>query len=232
MECLDWLDKQSPESVIYVAFGSQAVMKERQMEELALGLEATQRPFLWVLRRDVSVVLPSGYIERIGDRGCILSCAPQLSVLSHPSIACFITHCGWNSTMESISMGVPMICWPCSGDQFINRLYIVEVWKVGLSFNSNRDDMVEAMEIVKVVERLLSIDEGMEMRRQAVRLKEEARGAVNEGGSSFINFHGLCNDFSSSSRQGGGEDSNGNPFNINEIDYRRFTVHMQATIVE
>ena len=100
-ECLQWLDQQSLESVIYVSFGSNMRFSEIQVEELALAPEATQRPFLWVVRPDLidnrsNKEFPREYFERFGNRGCIISWASQLAVLLHPSVGCFISHCGWN----------------------------------------------------------------------------------------------------------------------------------------
>lgn len=116
-ECSMWLDKQRAQSVIYVSFGSLAMWSEKQVEEFAAGLEATQRPFLWVVRSDLvegsNIVLPPGFLERIRDRGFIVRWAPQLRVLCHRSIACFVTHCGWNSVQESITMDVPMLAVFC-----------------------------------------------------------------------------------------------------------------------
>eukprot|EP01018_Ginkgo_biloba_P036040 Gb_18329 [translate_table: standard] len=197
VECLDWLDKKASQSVIYVSFGSLAVLNERQFEELALGLEATHRPFLWVVRSDLldgtTAVFPSGFAERIKDRGCLVSWAPQLSVLSHSSIACFLTHCGWNSTLESISMGVPMICWPYFADQFLDRTYIVEVWKIGLALNANKDGIIDRGEIEEAVKSLLVEEEGVEMKKRVMKLKESGRDAVKEGGSSSINYNSFLN---------------------------------------
>nr|ASK39404.1 UDP-glycosyltransferase [Ginkgo biloba] len=197
LQCLEWLDKQSPESVIYVSFGSLVILNERQFEEFALGLEATQRPFLWVVRNDLldgtTTVFPSGFTERIKDRGCLVSWAPQLSVLSHPSIACFVTHCGWNSTLESISMGVPMICWPYFADQFLNCSYIAEVWKIGLVLKANNNGIMDKLEIETAVERVLSDEDGVEIRKRVRKLKKSGRDAVKEGGSSSINYKSFLN---------------------------------------
>ncbi|GJU37001.1 UDP-glycosyltransferase 83A1 [Tanacetum coccineum] len=115
-------------SVIYVAFGSFTIFNQTQFEELALGLELTNRSFLWVTRPGGSGskdhVYPSGYMERVGTRGKIVSWAPQPEVLNHPSLACFMSHCGWNSTMEGVSNGVPFLCWPYFADQFLNTIYL------------------------------------------------------------------------------------------------------------
>uniref|UniRef100_A0A0D6QUZ6 Glycosyltransferase n=1 Tax=Araucaria cunninghamii TaxID=56994 RepID=A0A0D6QUZ6_ARACU len=193
MECLDWLDKQSDQSVIYISFGSFAVLNKRQLEELCLALQAMQRPFLWVVRSDLmdgsEAVLPPGFLERVRDRGCVVSWAPQLRVLSHPSIACFVTHCGWNSTQESITMGVPMLCWPYFADQFINCKYIVDVWKVGLPLNANNDGIIEKGEFTNALEGLLEAKEGVEIRKEANKLKTIARDTVKEGGSSYNNYN-------------------------------------------
>ncbi|GLJ48513.1 hypothetical protein SUGI_1023700 [Cryptomeria japonica] len=195
--CLSWLDKQHPKSVICIAFGSVAILNQKQLEEFALGLEATQRPFLWVLRCDLlngePAVLPSGFMERTKHLGCFVSWSPQLTVLSHPSIACFVTHCGWNSTLESITMGVPMICWPYFADQFIDRSFVVDEWRVGLALNANKKGIIEKDEVQETIERLLDGKEGAEIRERMSTLKNMARNAVREGGSSNINFRKFVN---------------------------------------
>ncbi|KAH9318020.1 hypothetical protein KI387_019789 [Taxus chinensis] len=193
VDCLEWLDKQRLQSVIYVSFGSLAVWSERQVKELALALDAIQRPFLWVVRSDLmdgsEAVLPQGFLERIRDRGCIVSWAPQLRVLSHPSIACFVTHCGWNSLQESITMGVPMLCSPYFADQFLNRTYIVDVWKVGLPLDTNRDGIIENWRLTEAVERLLVGEEGVDIRKRVIKLMEICRNTVKEGGLAYRNYY-------------------------------------------
>jgi hypothetical protein len=195
-ECLQWLDQQSRHSVIYVSFGSNVHCNERQVEEFALALEATQRPFLWVVRPDLignrsNRGLPGGYLERLGNRGCIISWAPQRAVLSHPSVACFLTHCGWNSIVESIISGVPMLCCPSVADQFLNSCYVVDVWKVGLALikSNGSENSVEKSEIEWCVRRMMSGGEGVEIRKRIIKLKESARAALKTGGSSAANFH-------------------------------------------
>ncbi|XP_059071588.1 linamarin synthase 2-like [Cryptomeria japonica] len=192
-ECLQWLDKHCAHSVIYISFGSITVLSEKQVEELAMGMEATRRPFLWVVRPDLmkgsEAILPADFLERVRDRGCIVSWAPQLEVLSHPSIACFVTHCGWNSVQESITMGVPMLCWPYFADQFLNRTYVIDVWKLGLPLNANSEGIIEKGEFVKGVEILLESEQGLEIREEARKLKIIARDSVKDGGSSWNNFN-------------------------------------------
>ncbi|CAK9162986.1 unnamed protein product [Ilex paraguariensis] len=187
--CLEWLNQQPPQSVIYVAFGSYTVFDETQFRELALGIELTNRPFLWVVRPDISNetndAYLKGFIERVGDRGRIVGWAPQQNVLDHPSVACFISHCGWNSTMEGISNGIPFLCWPYFVDQFFNESYICDVWKVGLGFKRDERGIISHDEIKSKVEQLLG---DKTFKARALDLKEKAVNAVKEGGCSQKNF--------------------------------------------
>ncbi|WKA08531.1 hypothetical protein VitviT2T_026247 [Vitis vinifera] len=174
--CIGWLDKQPAGSVIYVAFGSLAIFNQRQFNELALGLELVGRPFLWVVRSDFTdgsvAEYPDGFIERVADHGKIVSWAPQEEVLAHPSVACFFSHCGWNSTMDSISMGVPFLCWPYFADQFHNQSYICKKWKVGLGLNPDEKGFISRHGIKMKIEKLVS-DDGI--KANAKKLKEMAR---------------------------------------------------------
>ncbi|KAJ0100630.1 hypothetical protein Patl1_21734 [Pistacia atlantica] len=149
--CLEWLDQQQPNSVIYVAFGSFTVIDKIQFQELALGLELSNKPFLWVVRPDITdganEAFPDGFEERVANRGKMVVWAPQQKVLSHPSIACFFSHCGWNSTVEGLSNGLPFLCWPYFADQFIDESYICDVWKVGLRFKRDESGIITREEI-------------------------------------------------------------------------------------
>ena len=188
--CLSWLDKQPAGSVIYVAFGSLAILSQHQFNELALGMELVGRPFLWVVRSDFAdgsaAEFPDGFIERVAENGKIVSWAPQEEVLAHPSVACFLSHCGWNSTMDGLAMGVPFLCWPYFADQFHNQSYICDQWKVGLGLNPDENGFISRHEIKKKIEILVS-DEGI--KGNAKKLKEMARNSGSEeGGSSYKNF--------------------------------------------
>ncbi|KAL5582186.1 hypothetical protein UlMin_014628 [Ulmus minor] len=187
--CLKWLDQQPPCSVIYVAFGSFTVFDQTQFEELALGLENSNRPFLWVVRPDLDEKTknnyPDGFESRVGSRGRMVGWAPQQKVLAHPSIACFLSHCGWNSTMEGVSNGVSFLCWPYFADQFLNESYICDVWKVGLKFNKNGNGIVARGEIKNKVDQVLG-DEKFKAR--ALTLKEIAMKNVAKGGQSDVIF--------------------------------------------
>ncbi|XP_044467294.1 UDP-glycosyltransferase 83A1-like [Mangifera indica] len=187
--CLKWLGRQAPQSVIYVAFGSFTVFDQTQFQELALGLEITNRPFLWVVRPDITddanKAYPKGFKERVTARGQMIGWAPQQKVLSHPSIACFLSHCGWNSTVESVSNGVPILCWPYFADQFLNESYICDVWKVGLKFNKNNNGIITREEIKNKVDKVLGEENYKE---RVLKLKEIALNSVREGGQSNKNF--------------------------------------------
>ncbi|EEF36301.1 UDP-glycosyltransferase 83A1 [Ricinus communis] len=184
LTCLKWLDQQPPKSVIYVAFGSFTVFDKTQFQELALGLELSGRSFIWVVRPDITTdtnAYPEGFLERVGSRGQMVGWAPQQKVLNHPSIACFLSHCGWNSTMEGVANGVPFLCWPYFADQFLNESYICDVWKVGLKFNKSKSGIITREEIKDKVGKVLS-DEGVIAR--ASELKEIAMINVGEYGYS------------------------------------------------
>ncbi|XVF50009.1 hypothetical protein PTKIN_Ptkin04bG0061100 [Pterospermum kingtungense] len=187
--CLSWLDKQTTGSVIYVALGSTTVLSAQQVDELALGLELTDLPFLLVVSSNLTngstAKFPEGFINLVADRGKIVEWAPQEKVLAHPSIACFVSHCGWNSTLEGLTMGIPFLCWPYFADQFHNRRYICDVWKIGLALAKDENGIITRKEISTKINTLIS-SEGI--KANALHLKEVAKMSVSEGGSSFKNF--------------------------------------------
>ncbi|KAJ6324068.1 hypothetical protein OIU76_011383 [Salix suchowensis] len=189
LTCLPWLDRQSPGSVIYIAFGSSSKFGQEQFHELAFGLELIGKPFLWVVRSDfidgISIEYPDGFLDRVTNLGKIVKWAPQEKVLAHPAIACYMTHCGWNSAMESINMGIPMLCWPYFADQFWNKSCVCYGWKVGIEINPDENGMVTRHEIKRKVDELLS-DEGI--KANALQLKELAQNHAHEEGGSSKNF--------------------------------------------
>ncbi|XP_076917204.1 UDP-glycosyltransferase 83A1-like [Bidens hawaiensis] len=188
--CLTWLDRQPLNSVIYVAFGSFTIFDQLQFEELAHALEDAKRPFLWVVRPgtggSIDYVYPSGYLERICTLGKIVSWAPQQEVLNHPSVACFISHFGWNFTMEGVSNGVPFLCWPYFADQFFNKTYICDNWKTGLGLNQDDRGIVTRGEIKSKVEQLLNNNK---IKENALNLQEKVVGCLLAGNSSNTNLN-------------------------------------------
>ncbi|CAN6297729.1 unnamed protein product [Urochloa humidicola] len=191
--CLRWLDAQPDASVVYVAFGSFTIFDPCQFEELALGLELTGRPFLWVVRPDFTTgELSKAWFDefqaRVAGKGMLVSWCPQQQVLAHRAVACFVSHCGWNSTMEGVRSGVPFLCWPYFAEQFIDRNYVTDVWRTGLAVSHNADGIVTKEELRSKVEQVV---DDAEIRERARLLKDAAWRSVGEGGSSNENFKKL-----------------------------------------
>jgi hypothetical protein len=213
-ELVRWLDSQRPRSVVYVSFGSLAFLSERQTVALARGLEASGQPFLWAIKvapkfepkiADTTAAdgiqshFPDGFEDKMKNKGLgliIWGWAPQLLILSHPSVGAFMTHCGWNSTLESITLAVPLITWPMSGDQHFNSKQVAEQFGIGVQFCQHRDGIPEEKRVKEVVRLVLIEDEGEEMRRRAKELKEMASIAVGEGGSSQVNLQAFVRELS------------------------------------
>eukprot|EP00253_Pinus_taeda_P027809 PITA_27809 len=190
-ECMKWLDAQEPCSVIYICFGSITVISDQELLEFAWGLEASRQPFLWAIRPDLlrgqSAVLPPEFLEKVEGRSFFVRWAPQMKVLSHPAVGGFLTHSGWNSTVESICAGVPMISWPSFSEQLTNRRFVTEVWKIGLTIN----EIVKREHVEDVVGRLMRREEGREMRKRIGELREASMRAMGKGGSSYNNMEKL-----------------------------------------
>ncbi|CAL8175184.1 unnamed protein product [Prunus armeniaca] len=193
-ECLQWLDSKEPNSVVYVNFGSITVMTPQQLVEFAWGLANSKKPFLWTIRPDLvkgeAAILPSEFAQETKQRGLLVSWAPQEEVLNHPSIRGFLTHGGWNSTIESLSAGVPMVIWPFFADQQTNCWFSCTQWGVGLEIDSN----VKRSEVEKLVRELMSGEKGKEMRKNAMEWKGKAEEATGPRGSSLLNLEKLVKD--------------------------------------
>ncbi|KAK6129168.1 hypothetical protein DH2020_037100 [Rehmannia glutinosa] len=193
-DCLAWLDQQPINSVIYVAFGTLTISDKTQFEELALGLELTNKPFLWVVRQDIATDIdeayPKGFKDRVHNRGRMVSWAPQQQVLSHPSVACFVSHCGWNSAIEGVSNGVPFLCWPCYADHLFNQFYICDEWKVGLELNKDESGIIRHAEIKDKLENLLSDKSYKErvLNLQAKTMDSVRGGRSRENLNNFIEW--------------------------------------------
>ncbi|KAI3690944.1 hypothetical protein L2E82_49157 [Cichorium intybus] len=189
-ECLQWLDSKEPNSVIYVNFGSSTIMSLQDLTEFGWGLANSNHYFLWIIRSNVivgeSAVLPPEFEDVIKKRGFIASWCPQEKVLNHPSVGGFLTHGGWGSTIESLSAGVPMICWPFLWDQLTNCRYICKEWEVGLEMAKD----VKREEVSKLVQELMG-EGGHVMRKKAVEWKEKAHAATDPNGSSSLNVSNL-----------------------------------------
>ncbi|XP_066396942.1 DIMBOA UDP-glucosyltransferase BX9-like [Miscanthus floridulus] len=184
--CIEWLDKQPSDSVLYVSFGSLASLDSSEFLEVAWGLANSGHPFLWVVRADSvrgfldGPDFPNGFEAAVHGRGKVIRWAPQLEVLAHPAVGGFWTHSGWNSTLESISEGVAMICRPQFADQMMNTRYVVNTWGVGLELEGE----LERGKIEKAVRNLMKEKEGEEMRDRAKELKKNVADCLKAGGTS------------------------------------------------
>ncbi|XP_022149559.1 soyasapogenol B glucuronide galactosyltransferase-like [Momordica charantia] len=208
-ELLDWLNSKEPNSVLYVSFGSMTRFPAAQIAEIAHGLESAGRNFIWVIRKkneneggEAEEGLPEGFEERVvreKKKGLIVRIwAPQLLILEHPSTGGFLTHCGWNSSIEGVSTGQPMVTWPVSSEQFYNEKLLTEVLRVGVPVGARRwwnmsdemeeEDIVGREEVAAAVGFLMGeAEEAAAIRRRAKELGAAAKRAVSEGGSSEKN---------------------------------------------
>ncbi|PSR93159.1 7-deoxyloganetic acid glucosyltransferase [Actinidia chinensis var. chinensis] len=193
--CMIWLNAQPFKSVIYISIGSLSTMTSDQLMEFWHGLVNSGHRFLWV-RRPNSIVgenrvgpIPKELLEATKERGCIVSWAPQEDVLAHPAVGGFLTHTGWNSTLESMVEGVPMLCWPSFVDQHVNSRFVSEVWKLGIDMKDTCDRVV----IEKMVKDLMDVRRD-EFLQSAERLAKLAKQSVSESGSSFCNLKCLIED--------------------------------------
>ncbi|CAN4109138.1 unnamed protein product [Withania somnifera] len=193
-QSLDWLDKQEPDSVIYVSFGTTTSLSNEEIKELAIGLEKSMQKFIWVLRdadkgdvfkgEERRARLPEGHEERLKGRGIIVrDWAPQLEILAHPSTGGFMSHCGWNSCMESISMGVPIAAWPMHSDQPMNSQLVTKFLKIGLNVRhwACRNELVTSEIVENAVRTLMTSPEGDEMRKRASELSVSIKQSVMDG---------------------------------------------------
>ncbi|KFK37205.1 hypothetical protein AALP_AA4G227800 [Arabis alpina] len=186
--CTTWLSTRPQGSVVYVAFGSMAQLSSVQMEELASALSSFS--FLWVVRASEEAKLPSGYLETVDkEKSLVLKWSPQLQVLSNKAVGCFMTHCGWNSTMEALTLGVPMVAMPQWTDQPMNAKYIQDVWKVGVRVKTEKESGIAKREEIEFsIKEVMEGEESKEMKKNAKKWRDLAVKSLSEGGSTDINI--------------------------------------------
>ncbi|XP_047978893.1 mogroside IE synthase-like [Salvia hispanica] len=184
--CLKWLDTKAKGSVVYVSFGSAASLTTMQYSEVAKALlTLTSKSFLWVVKPSEENKLPSNFKD-IGSSGLVVPWCPQLQVLSHEAIGCFVSHCGWNSTLEAICLGVPVVAMPQILDQVTNAHYVEHVWKVGIKVESDEEGLCSSEEIRGCVDAIMAGERGGEIRRNVCGWRALAKEAIEEGGSSDV----------------------------------------------
>ncbi|XP_022147165.1 crocetin glucosyltransferase, chloroplastic-like [Momordica charantia] len=186
---MDWLKMKDEGSVVYVSFGSISRLLKQQKEEIARGLLSSGRPFLWVMRDDDVEEDKLSCSEELEGQGKIVKWCSQLDVLSNPATGCFLTHCGWNSCLESLACGVPMVAFPQWSDQGTNAKIVEELMASGVRMDVAMDAMVKEEEVRRCLDLVMGNSEkGEEIRRNANKWKELARKATIEGGSSYHNL--------------------------------------------
>ncbi|CDY09754.1 BnaC07g33070D [Brassica napus] len=193
----EWLDTKIDSSVVYISFGTLAVLSKKQLVELCKALIQSRRPFLWVItdksyrskedgeEKEEEVI--SSFREELDEIGMVVSWCDQFRVLKHRSIGCFVTHCGWNSSLESLVAGVPVVAFPQWTDQMTNAKLLEECWRTGVRVVEKKEGeevVVESGEIRRCIEEVME-EKGEEYRRNAARWRDLAAGTVREGGSSF-----------------------------------------------
>nr|KYP41299.1 putative UDP-glucosyltransferase At1g05670 family [Cajanus cajan] len=189
-ECMEWLDYKPKGSVIYVSFGSMATFVEEQMEEFASCLRECSNYYLWVVRASEENKLPKDF-EKKTEKGLVVTWCSQLKVLAHGAVGCFVTHCGWNSTLETLCLGVPTIAIPWWSDQSTNAKLITDVWKTGIRAPVDEKKIVRREALKYCIKEIM--DEGKEMKINATQWRNLATKAVNKCGTSYENITEFAN---------------------------------------
>ncbi|KAJ0967323.1 hypothetical protein J5N97_024240 [Dioscorea zingiberensis] len=195
--CTQWLDSKPKGSILYISFGSYAHLSKKDLEEIACGVLNSKIGFIWVLRPDIvssddPEPLPKGFMEESRERGMVVPWCCQTEVLSHVSVGGFLTHCGWNSVLESIWSGVPMLCFPLLTDQFTNRKLVVHDWKVGIDLGGK--GKADRMEVSKKIKCLM---DGGEFKKEIIEVRRALENAISPNGSSVKNFDSFIGDLMS-----------------------------------
>ncbi|KQK09338.1 UDP-glycosyltransferase 88B1 [Brachypodium distachyon] len=202
-ECISWLDTQPKHSVVFLCFGSLGRFSAKQIMEVAAGIEASGQRFLWVVRTpptpsqdpakkleklpepDLDALLPEGFLDRTEGTGLVVkSWAPQRDVLAHDAVGAFVTHCGWNSALESIVAGVPMLAWPLYAEQRMNRVFLEEELGLAVAVDGYDKEVVKAEEVAAKVKWMMESDGGRVLRERTLQAMRRAKEAMREGGES------------------------------------------------
>ncbi|MCO5608405.1 hypothetical protein L7F22_062615 [Adiantum nelumboides] len=196
-ECLEWLDQQKPASVVYVAFGTMTGLSLQEVQSMALGLEASGHAFIWVIPKKPLCMTPDGsemFLEDFMEqtvsqgKGCIVPWVPQMEVLRHSAVGAFVSHCGWNSVLESLWEGVPIVACSRVAEQNRNAKSVVEDWKVGIEMERNIDGSFTREAVQKAIQEIMG---NQEVKTRALQVKQVVRHAVGERGTSYSNLMSL-----------------------------------------
>ena len=204
-DCSRWLDAQPAGSVLYISFGSYAHVTKQELHQIAGGVLASRARFLWGMRpgivsSDDPDPLPEGFAAASAGRGLVVPWCCQVEVLAHAALAGFLTHCGWNSVLESVWAGVPMLCFPLLTDQFTNRRLVVREWRVGVPIGDR--GKVFPDEVSARIQGVISGQEGQQLRQALRKVTAKLKAAAAPGGSSQRSFDDLVDELTQ--RCGGG----------------------------
>lgn len=186
--CLRWLDTKPCNSVIYISFGSMAELTGKQVEEIAWGLRNLDNPFLWVFKDPDKKLSPKFLSSLTDNAGIFVPWCNQLEVLAHQATCCFITHCGWNSMLEGLSLGVPMVGLPQWSDQPMNAKMMEDVWKVGVRAKKGSGEIVSRKEVERSVQEVMAGVSSGKMKEHSCSWRKQAVSAISKGGSSETNI--------------------------------------------
>lgn len=196
-DCTKWLESKPPGSVLYVSFGSHVKSGEQMIQEIAHGLILSEANFIWVVRTDIADALPDGFQDDINGKGLIIPWCDQVAVLSHRAVGGFLTHCGWNSVMESIWCGVPMICYPLYTDQTMNRKSVVDDWKIGIDLCDDMTTLtVDRIKVSEKIKMLLNNESTTSrgLKQEVKKVNLILQNALEIDGSSEKNFDQFVQD--------------------------------------
>lgn len=207
-KCTEWLETKASKSVVYVSFGSMVSLSAKQMEEIAWGLKASGQDFLWVVKDSERSKLPEGFIDPGEEQGLIITWCNQLEVLVHDAVGCFVTHCGWNSTLEGLSLGVPMVGVPQWSDQHTDAKFVEEIWEVGVRAKEDELGVVRRDELCMCLKEVMVGKRSEEIRKNAGKWRRSAKEAISEGGSSDQCLNRFVEQLMTSSSRKGKEKSN------------------------
>lgn len=203
-DCLRWLDGRADGSVVYISLGTVVplFLKQEQTDELAAGIAASGVSFLWVMKPQpppeagfAKHSLPKDFWEKVGHNGKVVQFAPQEQVLAHPAIACFMTHCGWNSSMEALTLGVPVVAFPQWGDQVTDAKFLCDVFRVGVQLcRGEHDKIISRDQVEKCLREATSGLKLAGLKHNALKWKAAAERAIDDGGSSDMNIQYFVNE--------------------------------------
>ncbi|CAD6336435.1 unnamed protein product [Miscanthus lutarioriparius] len=190
---MEWLDAKPANSVVYVSFGSLTTMAREHLDELLRGLEESGRPYICVVRKDNKAALADDAEAKVDEdeleNGIVVEWCDQVRVLSHAAVGCFVTHCGWNSVLESVVAGVPMVCVPRMSDQRTNAQLVVREWRVGVRAQVDDGGVLRAPEVRRCIDEVMAnLEAAAEVRRMAAEWKQVVTKAMGKGGSSDRNL--------------------------------------------